>query len=157
MQSPPSAPVSRSRSPPPRAGARHPPRPSTPQPYVFSSDVGRDIAQRHTYPTALSPPHNRFHVLHQILQAVGSNKCCWRHNDPSVGTHPGVPFILAQHAWRFERRAINWSCPSDQISRSACLCREPWTAYLSEQCITYGCNISTHPSTLVDTEHVEFS
>jgi hypothetical protein len=46
MQSPPSKPF-RSRSPPPhpRAGAQ-PPRPSTPQPYVFSddADVGQDIA-----------------------------------------------------------------------------------------------------------------
>jgi hypothetical protein len=107
-----------------------------------------------TYPTALPPPHNRFHVLHHMLQAVGSSNK--RHNDPSVRTHPGVPFILVQRAWRFERRAIDWPRPSeDQISRSAaCLCREPRTTCLGEQRVSSGCDISNDASTSVDTEDV---
>jgi hypothetical protein len=98
--------------------------PTTVRVFSDDADVGRDIAHTSCIPTDLSPPHNRFHVLHHMLQAVGSNNK--RHNDPSVRTHPGVPFIPVRRAWRFERRAINGSCPSDQISRSAaCQCREP--------------------------------
>ncbi len=46
VQSPPSVPV-RSRSPPPPRAGAHPPRSSTPQPYVFSDDA--DVRQRSSY------------------------------------------------------------------------------------------------------------
>ncbi len=109
----------------------------------------------HTYIlTALSHRHNRFHAVHHLLQKVGSNK---QHNDPSADIHPGVPFIPAQHAWRFEWRAIIWSCPSDQKSRSVCLCREPCTARFSIQPVSSGYDISALPSTSVDTEDMGFS
>lgn len=112
----------------------------------------------HFIPTALSPPHHRFHVLHRMLQAVGSNK---QHNDPSVRTHPGIHFILVQRAWRFERRAVNRSCLPDQISKSVSLCREPHTASSSSSsssaCVSSECHISTHPSAAADTEDVGFS
>ena len=68
--------------------------------------------------TALPHPLNRFHALPRLLPTIGSNK---RHSGPYVDTHPGVPFILVQHAWHFERRAFIFPNLSEYVSRSACL------------------------------------
>ncbi|KAH9961232.1 hypothetical protein BC827DRAFT_333397 [Russula dissimulans] len=97
---------------------------------------------------SLSHPLNPLLALPRHLQTVASHK---RHSDPSVDSLLGVPFLLVQHAWRFERLAFHSPSQSGYVSR-------PRTAHLSghhpiaNERLFDACTKPTPSSIVVDTE-----
>lgn len=111
MQSPPSKPF-RSRSPPPpqRAGA-HPPRPSTPQPYVFSVDAGRWT--RHS-----SYIHPQSCLLLTIASAYFITLFKQSEATSNTTTHPSE-LILAYLSFLFSMLgALSGALPTGPVSRT---------------------------------------
>jgi|SRR5712672_50087 len=104
---------------------------------------------------ALSHPHNPLLALPRLLQAAESHR---RQIDLSVDTLLGVPFVLVQHAWRFEWLVFHSPSPSYHVSTSAGACKRPRTAHfgshypIANERLSAACTTPTPRPTLADPE-----